>query len=42
VQLRIRTEREAFADLSVVRDVHATLKRLSPIHIGSEPAPINA
>jgi len=42
VQLRIRTEREAFADLSVVRDVLATLKRLSPIHIGSEPAPINA
>ena len=42
VQLRVRKEREALADLAVVRDVLATLKHLSPIQIGTEATPINA
>ena len=42
VQLRVRAEREALADIAVVRDVLATLKRLSPIVIGTEATPINA
>ena len=41
IQLRVRAEREALADLAAVRQVLSTLTRLSPITMGAEPRPIN-
>lgn len=41
IQLRVRKEREALADLAVVRQVMGTLTQLAPISIGAEPRPVN-
>ncbi len=42
IQLRVRKEREAVADLVVLRETLAQLKQLSPITLGMEPTAINA
>ena len=42
IQLRVRKEREALADLAVVRETLAACKQISPITIGTEATPINA